>query len=89
MSEQPSNLAPKARSQSSTLSNSISLSAVGAMLLIAAVGILVLTGSTGTRTAGTAVLVSTGLIILIAGGVLIYAALKNQKPGWLVPRARP
>ena len=55
------------------------------MLLIAAVGILVLTGSTGTRTAGTAVLVSTGLIILIAGGVLIYAALKNQKPGWFLP----
>ena len=85
MSEQPSNLAPKARSQSPTLSNSISLSAVGAMLLIAAVGILVLTGSTGTRTAGTAVLVATGLIILIAGGVLIYAALKNQKPGWFLP----
>lgn len=69
-----------------TLSNVISLAAVGVMLVIAAWGILALTTSgSNTRGGGMAVLISTGLIVLIAGAVLVYAAMKGQSAGWFLP----
>lgn len=69
------------------LSNAISLGAVGIMALIASVGILFAFNGIGvpTSNAGRVVLVSVGLIVALAGTVLVYAALKGSRPGWFLP----
>lgn len=69
------------------LSNIISLAAVGAMALIAAIGLWVMMagiGSENLTTSGRAVLVATGLIVLITGGVLGYAGWNGLRPGWFL-----
>lgn len=55
------------------------------MLLVAAIGILVLTMTDGGRGSGIALLVATGMIVLIAGAVIIYAAVTGKRPGWFLP----
>lgn len=85
MSETPGFQSPAPPEEPPTLNNSISLSAVGVMLLIAAIGILVMVSARDGHVSGMAVLIATGLIILLAGAVLIYAALTGKRAGWFLP----
>lgn len=71
--------------QRPVVSNSITLSAVGAMLLVAAIGILILITSSGNRWAGLAVVAVTGIIVVIAGAVVIYTATTRKRLGWFLP----
>ncbi|WP_129587640.1 hypothetical protein [Actinomyces minihominis] len=74
---------PQPRKQR-TLSNTVTYSAVGAMLLIAAIGFLIMWNTYGSFQ-GNVILVATGLIILIGGAVIVYAAATRQRPGWFLP----
>ncbi len=66
-----------------TMSNSLALAAVGAILLIVAIGV----GgafSSDTHSAGFSILFSVGLSGIIAGCALGYSALRGERPGWFL-----
>lgn len=64
----------------------VTLGALGLMLFIAAIGLWVMMSGLSfyPGRSGRAVLISVGLIILLAGAVLAYAAWKGYKPGWFL-----
>ncbi len=62
------------------LSNTLALIAFGSMLVAAALGI----GISLSGAPGRGLLLGVALCALIAGGVLTYAALKGQRPGWFL-----
>ena len=81
------NSASSTKESKPPLSSIISLAAVGAMAVIAAIGLWIMMAALGSEdlaTAGRAVLVATGLIVLITGGVLGYAGWNGLRPGWFL-----
>lgn len=76
---------PSAAPTTKTLSNVIAFAALGVMAFIAAVGLMVFFGRDTMQFSGQAILISVGLIVVVAGAVLIYAAMKGQRAGWFLP----
>ena len=81
----PSSYQPK-EEEGKALPNAIGLGALGAMLFIAAVGLWVMLANVehSPSTAGRTVLISVGLIVLLAGLILAYTAWKGLRPGWFL-----
>lgn len=81
----PSSYEPE-KDEGKALPNAIGLGALGAMLFIAAIGLWVMLANVEHRpsTAGRTVLISVGLIVLLAGVILAYAAWKGLRPGWFL-----
>lgn len=75
------------KQQRPNLQPGISLGALGVILVIAGIGLWVMISALGSENAsqaGQAVLISTGLIVLVAGLVLGWAAWKGLRPGWFL-----
>lgn len=81
----PSSYEPE-KEEGKALPNAIGLGALGAMLFIAAVGLWVMLANVehSPSTAGRTVLISVGLIVLLAGLILAYTAWKGLRPGWFL-----
>lgn len=76
-------LPPKPAPPAPTLPNSIGLTAVGISLLITAIALGVAMSSLDLLGAKS-ILLGAGLIIILTGGVLAYAALKGLRAGWFL-----
>lgn len=81
----PASTARMAEPGAPTLSNVIAFGALGVMAIVAALGLLNFFNSWDSQWSGRAVLISVGIIVALAGAVLIYAAMKGQRAGWFLP----